>query len=91
MCLCPYVIRREIQRLQDEREDLLCSLRVSQSSLNRWADASVVQDLTATLACGVGIDEELEAEKAKVASLKDEVKVVVPRTINRIPHTVNSF
>ncbi|XP_038578832.1 coiled-coil domain-containing protein 114-like isoform X4 [Micropterus salmoides] len=66
--------RREIQRLQDEREDLLCSLRVSQSSLNRWADASVVQDLTATLACGVGIDEELEAEKAKVASLKDEVK-----------------
>ncbi|XP_038578826.1 coiled-coil domain-containing protein 114-like isoform X1 [Micropterus salmoides] len=65
--------RREIQRLQDEREDLLCSLRVSQSSLNRWADASVVQDLTATLACGVGIDEELEAEKAKVASLKDEI------------------
>ncbi|XP_038578833.1 coiled-coil domain-containing protein 114-like isoform X5 [Micropterus salmoides] len=75
--------RREIQRLQDEREDLLCSLRVSQSSLNRWADASVVQDLTATLACGVGIDEELEAEKAKVASLKDEGRKCFSKLMTR--------
>ncbi|XP_045912939.1 outer dynein arm-docking complex subunit 1-like isoform X5 [Micropterus dolomieu] len=75
--------RREIQRLLDEREDLLRSLRVSQSSLNRWADASVVQDLTATLACGVGIDEELEAEKAKVASLKDEGRKCFSKLMTR--------
>ncbi|XP_044066414.1 outer dynein arm protein 1-like isoform X2 [Siniperca chuatsi] len=65
--------RRDIQRLQDEREGLLRSLRVSQSCFNRWTDASVVQDLTATLACGDRIDEELEAEKDKVASLKDQI------------------
>lgn len=78
MCLCICVIRREIQRLQDEREELLLSLRASQSCSIRWTDTSVVQDLTAKLACGDGIDEELEAEKGKVASLKDQVKCVFP-------------
>ncbi|XP_059189624.1 outer dynein arm-docking complex subunit 1-like isoform X2 [Centropristis striata] len=64
--------KEEIERLQHEREEHLRSLRVSQSSFNRWTDASVVQDLTAKLACRDRIDEELEAEKAKVASLKDQ-------------------
>lgn len=83
-CVC--VIRREIQRLQDEREELLRSLRVSQSCFNRWTDASGVQDLTSMLAHGDRIDKELEAEKAKVASLKDQVKSVFPWTIYRMPH-----
>ncbi|XP_059189620.1 outer dynein arm-docking complex subunit 1-like isoform X1 [Centropristis striata] len=65
--------KEEIERLQHEREEHLRSLRVSQSSFNRWTDASVVQDLTAKLACRDRIDEELEAEKAKVASLKDQI------------------
>ncbi|XP_078110775.1 outer dynein arm-docking complex subunit 1-like [Sander vitreus] len=65
--------KREIQRLQDEREELLLSLRASQSCSSRWTDTSVVQDLTAKLACGDGIYEELEAEKGKVASLKDQI------------------
>lgn len=72
------VIRREIQRLQDERERLLCSLRVSESCLYRWADVSVVQDLTAMLAWRDRIDEELDEEKDKVAHLKDQVKGVFP-------------
>lgn len=66
-------LRREIQRLQDEREGLLRSLKVSHSCFNHWADASVVQDLNAMLACRDRIDEELEAEKSRVASLKDQV------------------
>lgn len=77
MCLC---LRREIQRLEDERERLLRSLRVSHSCSNRWNDTGVVHDLTAMLACGDRIDEELEAEKGKVASLKDQVKCVFPWT-----------
>ncbi|XP_070695004.1 outer dynein arm-docking complex subunit 1-like [Pempheris klunzingeri] len=64
--------KREIQKLQDEREALLRSLRFSHSYSNCWTDASVVQDLTAMLACGDKIDEELEAEKGKVASLKEQ-------------------
>lgn len=76
-CVCVCVIRREIQWLQDEREELLCRVRVSESSFNRWTDASVVQDLTAMLASRGKTDEELEAEKGKVASLKDQVKSVL--------------
>lgn len=76
-CVCVCVIRREIQWLQDEREELLCRVRVSESSFNRWTDASVVQDLTAMLASRDKTDEELEAEKGKVASLKDQVKSVL--------------
>lgn len=76
-CVCVCVIRREIQWLQDEREELLCRVRVSESSVNRWTDASVVQDLTAMLASRDKTDEELEAEKGKVASLKDQVKSVL--------------
>ncbi|XP_074498778.1 outer dynein arm-docking complex subunit 1-like isoform X1 [Sebastes fasciatus] len=64
---------REIQRLQDEREELLRGLRVSQSHFKRWTDACVAQDLTAMLACGDRIDVELDAEKAKVASLEDQI------------------
>ncbi|XP_054464568.1 uncharacterized protein LOC129099368 [Anoplopoma fimbria] len=64
---------REIKRLQDEGEELSRSLRVSQSGFNRWTDAGVVQDLTAMLARGDRIDEELEAEKGKVASLKVQI------------------
>lgn len=86
-CFVLCVIRREIQRLQGEREELLRSLRVSQSCFNRWTDASVVQDLTAMLACRDRIDEELEAERGKVASLKDQVKCVFPWTIYRIQYS----
>lgn len=87
VCLCFCVMRREIQRLQDEREELLRSLRVSQSCFNRWTDASVVHDLTAMLACRDRIDEELEAEKDKVTSLKDQVKCVFPRNVYRIQYS----
>lgn len=76
-CVCVCVIRQEIQWLQNEREELLHSVRVSESSFNRWTDASVVQDLTAMLASREKIDEDLEAEKGKVASLKDQVKSVL--------------
>ncbi|XP_053173904.1 outer dynein arm-docking complex subunit 1-like [Scomber japonicus] len=68
-----YRDKREIQRLQDEQEELLCSLRVSQSCFNRQNDVSVVQDLTAMLASEDRIDEELEEEKLKIASLKDQI------------------
>ncbi|XP_032377619.1 coiled-coil domain-containing protein 114 [Etheostoma spectabile] len=67
--------KREIQRLQDEREELLLSLKASQSCSTRWTDTCVVQDLTSKLACGDGIDEELEAEKGKVASLKEQILI----------------
>lgn len=69
-------VRREIQKLQDEQEELLRSIRVSQSRFNRQNDAGVVQDLTAMLACEDRIDEELEEEKCKAASLRDQVKSV---------------
>ncbi|KAM7404478.1 hypothetical protein PAMP_011822 [Pampus punctatissimus] len=64
--------KQEIKRLQDEQEELLRSLRVSQSLSNRQNDASVVQELTAMLACEDRIDKELREEKGKVASLKDQ-------------------
>ncbi|KAI3357284.1 hypothetical protein L3Q82_015738, partial [Scortum barcoo] len=83
--------RREIQRLQHEREELLRSLRVSQSCFNRWTDASVVQDLSAMLACRDTVDEELEAEKGKEAYLKDQIlkwekKLEGQRTSRGITH-----
>lgn len=57
------MIRPEIKRLQDEREERLCSLKASQSGFNRCTDACVV--LTAMLASEDRIDGELEAEKRK--------------------------
>uniref|UniRef100_A0A4W6G7N5 ODAD1 central coiled coil region domain-containing protein n=1 Tax=Lates calcarifer TaxID=8187 RepID=A0A4W6G7N5_LATCA len=68
-----YRHRREIQRLQDERDKLLRNLGVSQTSCSSWTDGSTVQDLTSLLACGDRLDEELRAEKDKVASLKDQI------------------
>ncbi|XP_042264307.1 outer dynein arm-docking complex subunit 1-like [Thunnus maccoyii] len=67
------LVQREIQRLQDEQEELLRSLRVTESPCNRQNDVSVVEDLTAMLACEDRIDKELEEEKGKVASLKDQI------------------
>ncbi|TKS77351.1 Coiled-coil domain-containing protein 114 [Collichthys lucidus] len=63
--------RHEIQRLLDEHEVLSRSFGVSQSSFNSGTDP-VVQDLTAMLTCKDKIDEELEAEEAQIASLKDQ-------------------
>ncbi|GAA6220038.1 coiled-coil domain-containing protein 114-like isoform X1 [Lates japonicus] len=68
-----YRHRREIQRLQDERDKLSRNLGVSETSCSSWTDGSTVQDLTSLLACGDRLDEELRAEKDKVASLKDQI------------------
>ncbi|XP_071331825.1 outer dynein arm-docking complex subunit 1-like [Trachinotus anak] len=68
-----YRDKQEIQRLQDEHEELLRNLKASQSPCSRWTDASVVQNLTALLTCEGKTDEELRAEKGKVASLKDQI------------------
>ncbi|XP_063734486.1 outer dynein arm-docking complex subunit 1-like isoform X2 [Eleginops maclovinus] len=65
--------RQEIQRLQDEREKHVRSLRFSQSRFTRWSDASVVQDLTDMLVSGDKIDQDLQAEKGKGASLKEQI------------------
>ncbi|XP_072223286.1 outer dynein arm-docking complex subunit 1-like [Leuresthes tenuis] len=65
--------RREVRWLQDEHEELSRSLRVSQSCSQRWNDATVLQDLSAKLSRGDRLDEELEAERRKVASLKDQI------------------
>ncbi|TMS16913.1 coiled-coil domain-containing protein 114 [Larimichthys crocea] len=62
----------EIQRLLDEREVLLSSFGVSQSSFTSGTDP-VVQDLSAMLTCKDKIDEELKAEEAQIASLKDQI------------------
>ncbi|TNN76533.1 hypothetical protein EYF80_013183 [Liparis tanakae] len=70
--LCLKECLLEIKRLQDEQEELLCSLKASQSGFNRCTDACVVQDLTAMLASEDSIDGELEAEKEKVSSLNDQ-------------------
>ncbi|KAK5894397.1 hypothetical protein CesoFtcFv8_011093 [Champsocephalus esox] len=64
---------REIQRLLEEREEHLRSLRFSQSRFTRWTDASVVHDLTDMLVCGDKIEQEWQAEKGKVASLKEQI------------------
>ncbi|KAJ4934383.1 hypothetical protein JOQ06_007180 [Pogonophryne albipinna] len=64
---------REIQRLLEEREEHLRSLRFSQSRFARWTDASVVHDLTDMLVCGDKIEQEWQAEKGKVASLKEKI------------------
>lgn len=73
-CVC--LARREIEWLQSENEELLRNVRVSESSYNRWIDAAVVKDLTVMLAYGDEIDEELEEERGKLATLKDQVKRV---------------
>lgn len=66
-CFCA-IIRREIQRLQNEHEELLCNCGVS------LTDTSVFQDLTAMLACRDSVDEEMKAEKGKLTFLKEQVK-----------------
>lgn len=86
LTLCRCVIRHEIQRLLDEREVLLSSFGVSQSSFTSGTDP-VVQDLSAMLTCKDKIDEELKAEEAQIASLKDQVKGVLPWTICRMQHS----
>ncbi|KAM9752970.1 outer dynein arm-docking complex subunit 1-like isoform 4-T6 [Menidia menidia] len=65
--------RREIQQLWDERQELSRSLRISQSGYHQWTDATVLQDLHAKVACGDRLDDELEAEKNKATSLKDQI------------------
>ncbi|KAM9350317.1 coiled-coil domain-containing protein 63-like [Symphorus nematophorus] len=77
-----YRDEREIQRLLDEHERLLSSLRVLESSYNQRNDASVVQDLTAMLARDDRIDEELKAEKGKLASLKDQASKYFSKLMN---------
>uniref|UniRef100_UPI003AACC332 outer dynein arm-docking complex subunit 1-like n=1 Tax=Centroberyx gerrardi TaxID=166262 RepID=UPI003AACC332 len=64
---------REIHKLQDEREEILRSLRVSESPFRRWTDASITHDLSTMLVSRDRIDEELEAEKHEVAFLKDQI------------------
>ncbi|XP_047464127.1 outer dynein arm-docking complex subunit 1-like isoform X2 [Mugil cephalus] len=60
--------QREIQRLQDEHEELTRSLRGSHGCSTHQADAQ-----NALLASGDRLDVELEAEKAKVVSLKSQI------------------
>lgn len=81
MCLCLCAIRREIQRLENEHEELLRTLGISST------DASVVQDLTAMLAREDRIDEEMKAEKDKLTSLKEQVKHVFLWPAHRTPHS----
>lgn len=76
MFVCVSVIRQEIQRLLDEREELSRSLKVFQKSFNPKTEACVVRDLTATLASGDAVHRELEADKGKLASLKYQVTSV---------------
>lgn len=68
MCLCFCANRREIQRLQNEREELLRNLGASST------DTSVFQDLTAMLASEDGIDQQIKDEKGKLTVLKEQVK-----------------
>ncbi|XP_062419860.1 uncharacterized protein LOC119223606 isoform X2 [Pungitius pungitius] len=65
--------KREFKRLEEEQEEMSCTLRVSLSRFNRWTDARVVEDLSVISASGERIDEELEAEKGQLASLKDQI------------------
>ncbi|KAK1898350.1 Coiled-coil domain containing protein 63 [Dissostichus eleginoides] len=74
---------REIQRLLEEREEHLRSLRFSQSRFTRWTDASVVHDLTDMLVCGDKIEQEWQAEKGKVASLKEQIIQWERKLVNR--------
>ncbi|TKS77375.1 Coiled-coil domain-containing protein 114 [Collichthys lucidus] len=62
----------EIQRLLDEHEVLSHSFGVSQNNFTSGTDP-VVQDLSAMLTCKDKIDQELEAEEAQIASLKDQI------------------
>ncbi|KAL6119901.1 odad1 [Pungitius sinensis] len=64
--------KRELKRLEEEQEEMSRTLRVSLSRFNRWTDARVVEDLSVISASGERIDEELEAEKGQLASLKDQ-------------------
>ncbi|KAM8863357.1 coiled-coil domain-containing protein 63-like isoform 2-T3 [Spinachia spinachia] len=65
--------RHELKRLQEEREEFPRSLRVSLSRFSRWTEAGVVEDLSVLSASEERIDEELEAEKGQLASLKDQI------------------
>ncbi|KAL6119900.1 odad1 [Pungitius sinensis] len=65
--------KRELKRLEEEQEEMSRTLRVSLSRFNRWTDARVVEDLSVISASGERIDEELEAEKGQLASLKDQI------------------
>lgn len=81
LCFC--AIRREIQRLQNEHEELVRNLGVSST------DTSVFQDLRDMLVCRDAVDEETKAEKGKVAFLKEQVKYAFLWQLSE-HHTMNS-
>ncbi|CAB1329524.1 unnamed protein product [Coregonus sp. 'balchen'] len=63
---------REIQRLHGEREELLRSLRVSESPFRRWDDADATQNLSSMLVYRDRVEEQLDSEQGKMTYLRQE-------------------
>ncbi|XP_041701978.1 coiled-coil domain-containing protein 63 isoform X1 [Coregonus clupeaformis] len=64
---------REIQRLHGEREELLRSLRVSESPFRRWDDADATQNLSSMLVYRDRVEEQLDSEQGKMTYLRQEI------------------
>lgn len=71
-----YPTRREIQRLHGEREELLRSLRVSESPFRCSDDADATQNLSSMLVYRDRVVEQLDSEQGKMAYLRQEVFVL---------------
>ncbi|XP_038863383.1 coiled-coil domain-containing protein 63-like [Salvelinus namaycush] len=64
---------REIQRLHGEREELLRSLRVSESPFQCWDDTDATQNLSSMLVYRDRVVEQLDSEQGKMAYLRQEI------------------
>nr|XP_057941245.1 outer dynein arm-docking complex subunit 1-like [Doryrhamphus excisus]XP_057941246.1 outer dynein arm-docking complex subunit 1-like [Doryrhamphus excisus]XP_057941247.1 outer dynein arm-docking complex subunit 1-like [Doryrhamphus excisus] len=64
---------REIQRLQNEQEELLHFLTIAQSNSNQKKETNAVQDLENLLSNEERIDDELLSNKNKLVSFKKQI------------------
>ncbi|XP_073732443.1 coiled-coil domain-containing protein 114 isoform X4 [Misgurnus anguillicaudatus] len=65
--------RQEISKLREEQEELLRSLRVSESQTRRQSDSQDIQSLRSLLDQRDALDEQLEKERQTQSQLEQEI------------------
>ncbi|XP_054637260.1 outer dynein arm-docking complex subunit 1-like isoform X2 [Dunckerocampus dactyliophorus] len=85
---------REIQRLQNEQEELLHILTIAQSSSNQKKEVNAAQDLENLLSNEESIEEELLSNKNKLVSFKKQIleweRKLVAQRGGHAPHNSKS-
>lgn len=84
MLICVMVLSLEIEKLQEEQQELQRRLNASESHAHKQSDSHDVQQLRALLRQYDHLKEELERERTSQAELKQEVVSY----LHNIAHTV---